>query len=270
MRRAIPSAGRPMVLPADIRFMNGMSVMFGVVFVLMALVILASWLFRQPIFNLSGITVRGDMTHNNAITLRANVAPRLVGNFFTINLAQTRAVFESAPWVRKAVVHRQFPNRLSVVLQEHQAVAYWGADDNTLLVNSFGEVFEANQAEVESADLPQLAGPPGQTPLVLQAYRRLVTQFEKLDMQLERLELTRQGSWRARLDSGAELELGHGSVDDIDGRTQRFIATLNQVSSRYGRDLESADLRYSNGYALKLKGVSTLSPGDKDYTQAKR
>jgi len=258
------------VLPVDIRFMNGMSMALGLLFVVMVLVLLTSWLFRQPIFNLSTITVRGDVTHNNAVTLRANVAPRLTGNFFTVNLAQTRAVFESAPWVRKAVVQRQFPDRLKVMLQEHQAVAYWGPEGDTRLVNSFGEVFEANQAEVESADLPQLNGPSGQTPLVLQAYRQLSLQFEKLDMQLERLELTGQGSWRARLDSGASLELGHGSVEEIEGRTQRFLATLNQVSSRYGRDLESADLRYGNGYALKLKGVTTLNPGDKDDRQVKR
>ena len=257
-------------MPLDIRFMNGMSMAFGLLFVLMGLLLLTSWLFRQPIFNLSAITIRGDVVHNNAVTLRANVAPRLAGNFFTVNLAQTRAVFESVPWVRQAVVQRQFPDRLKVVLQEHQAVAYWGPEGDTRLVNSFGEVFEANQAEVESADLPQLNGPSGQTPLVLQAYRQLSLQFEKLDMPLERLELTGQGSWRARLDNGAVLELGHGSVDDLEERTQRFIATLSQVSSRYGRDLESADLRYSNGYALKLKGVTTLNPGDKDNRLVKR
>ena len=264
------STGRPLLLPADIRFMNGLSATFGWLFVGMALVLLTSWLFRQPIFNLSAITVRGDVVHNNAVTLRANVAPRLAGNFFTVNLAQTRAVFESVPWVRQAMVQRQFPDRLKVVLQEHQAVAYWGPEGDTRLVNSFGEVFEANQAEVESADLPQLNGPSGQTPLVLQAYRQLSAQFEKVDMQLERLELTGQGSWRARLENGAALELGHGSIDDIVGRTQRFLATLNQVSSRYGRDLESADLRYGNGYALKLKGVTTLNASDKDDRQVKR
>ena len=250
--------------------MNGMSMAFGLLFVLMALLLLTSWLFRQPIFNLSAIAVQGDVTHNNAVTLRANVAPKLAGNFFTVNLAQTRTVFESVPWVRQAVVQRQFPDRLKVMLQEHQAVAYWGPEGDTRLVNSFGEVFEANQAEVEAADLPQLNGPTGQTPLVLQAYRQLSVQFEKLDMQLERLELTGQGSWRARLDSGAALELGHGSADEIESRTQRFITTLSQVSSRYGRDLESADLRYGNGYALKLKGVTTLNPGDKEDKKVKR
>lgn len=270
MRRAMPLPASAAALPADIRFMNAVTTAFGLVFVLMLLALALSWLVRQPLFNVSAIAVQGDVTHNNAVTLRANVAPRLAGNFFTVNLAQTRAVFESVPWVRKAVVQRQFPDRLKVVLQEHQAVAYWGSEGDTRLVNSFGEVFEANQAEVESADLPQLNGPSGQAPLVLQAYRLVSAQFEKLDMQVERLELTGQGSWRVRFEGGAAIEMGHGSLSEIESRTQRFVATLSQVSARYGRDLESADLRYSNGYALKLKGVTTLNPGDKDDRLVKR
>jgi cell division protein FtsQ len=250
--------------------MNALSNAFVCVFVLLALALLLSWLVRQSLFNLSAIRVQGDVTYNNAVTLRANVAPRLAGNFFTVNLAQTRAVFESVPWVRKATVQRQFPDRLKVVLQEHQPVAFWGAEGDTRLVNSFGEVFEANQAEVEAADLPQLNGPAGQAPLVLQAYRLVSAQFEKLDMPMERLELSGQGGWRASFEGGAVIELGHGSISEIESRTQRFIATLSQVSTRFGRDLESADLRYSNGYALRLKGVTTLNPGDKEDQKVKR
>ena len=250
--------------------MNGLSALFGLVFLLMALLLVMSWLERLPLFNLSAITVQGDVARNNAVTLRANVASRLTGNFFTVNLTQTRAVFESVPWVRTAVVQRQFPDRLKVVLQEHQAVAYWGTEGDSRLVNSFGEVFEANQAEVESALLPQLNGPAGQAPLVLQVYRLVAAQFKKIDMQVEGLELTGQGSWRARFESEATIELGHGSLSEIESRTQRFVATFNQASSRFGRDLESADLRYSNGYALKLKGVTTLNPGDKEDKKVKR
>ncbi len=264
------AASLPASLPPDIRLMNAVSAVFCLIFLAMVLALLVAWLMRQPLFSLSAISVQGDVAHNNAVTLRANVAPRLTGNFFTVNLSQTRAVFESVPWVRKAVVQRQFPDRLKVVLQEHQAVAYWGPEGDTRLVNSFGEVFEANQAEVEATDLPQLNGPAGLAPLVLQAYRLVSAQFDKLDMTIERLELTGQGSWRARFENGATIEMGHGSPSDIESRTQRFMATLSQVSSRYGRDLESADLRYSNGYALKLKGVTTLNPGDKDDKKVKR
>lgn len=271
MRRTLPlPVSMPASYPPDVRLMNALSLVFGLAFVAMVLAVLGAWLVRQSLFNLSAISVQGDVTHNNAVTLRANVAPRLAGNFFTVDMGRARAVFESAPWVRQAVVQRQFPNRLKVVLQEHQTVALWGPDGDTRLVNSFGEVFEANQGEVEADDLPQLNGPAGQAVLVLEAYRALSPLFDKFDAVLERLELTSQGSWRALLDSGAAIELGHGSIGEVSARTQRFLATLTQVSSRYGRDMASADLRYGNGYALKLRGVTTVNPGDKTDAKVKR
>ena len=262
------SALRSVALPLDVRLMNGLSLVLGLVFAFMLLGLAGAWLMRQSWFGLTAISVQGDLGHNNAVTLRANVAPRLAGNFFTVDLAKTRAVFESVPWVRKAVVQRQFPNRLKVTLQEHRAVAYWRPEGDSRLVNSFGEVFEANQGDVEADDLPQLEGPKGQAGLVLQAYRQLSPLFEKMDATVERLELTGQGSWRARLDSGAELELGHGSLDELQTRTQRFVSTLTQVVSRYNRGLESADLRYGNGYAIKLRGVTT--GGDQEDKKEKR
>ena len=260
----------PLPLPPDIRLMNALSFGLSLVFAAMALALVIAWLMRQSLFNLSAISVWGDLSHNNAVTLRANVAPRLAGNFLTVDLGRTRAIFESVPWIRRAVVQRQFPDRLKVVLQEHQAVAYWGPQSDSRLVNSFGEVFEANQGDVESDDLPHLNGPQGQAALVLQTYLRLAPLFDKLDAVLDELELTGQGNWRARLDSGAVLELGHGSLDEVQIRAQRFIATLTQVSDRFGRNFESADLRYSNGYALKLRGVTTLNPGDTTDRQVKR
>jgi len=39
---------------------------------------------------------------------------------------------------------------------------------------------------------------------------------------------------------------------------------VRQVTSRYQRPLEYADLRHTDGYAVRLKGVSTLiNAGDK-------
>lgn len=260
----------PTPMPLDVKLMNTLSVVLGLAFAAMLLALGVAWLMRQSLFSLSAIRVQGDLAHNNAVTLRANVAPRLAGNFFTVDLGATRAVFESVPWVRRALVQREFPNRLKVVLQEHKPVAIWGAEGEARLVNSFGEVFDANQGDVEAEDLPLLNGPAGQAPLVLQAYQVLSPLFDETDASLEQLQLSGQGSWRAQLDSGAVIELGHGSLDEIQTRTRRFIATLTQVSSRYGRDLESADLRYGNGYAVKLKGVTTGNPADKDDGKKKR
>lgn len=253
-----------MPAPFDVRLMNTAA---AALFVLCAVMLAGAglwWVLRNPVFSLAGITVNGDVTHNNAATLRANVAPRLRGSLFTLDLSQTRAAFEAVPWVRRAVVRRDFPNRLRVTLQEHQPVAYWGPEGDSRLVNSFGEVFEANVGDVEQDDLPRLQGPePALAAHVLAMFQAVAPLFEALDLTPSLLVLTGQGSWRLELDSGAEVELGRGGVDEVVPRVQRFAQTLTQVASRQGRRadaLESADLRYGDGYAVRLRGVTTGLP----------
>ena len=249
-----------MPAPFDVKLMNlAASALFAACFVLL-LAAGAWWALRNPLFAIGGITVQGDVAHNNAVTLRANVAPRLAGNFFTVNLAAARQAFEDVPWVRAAVVRRQFPNRLRVQLQEHRAVALWGTENESRLVNSFGEVFEADTGDLEQEGLPRLAGPEEQSGQVLAMYLALRPLFEPLDLTMERLALTVRGGWQVALDTGAVVELGRGTTEEIAERTQRFVQTLTQVTSRYGRTPEalvSADLRHADGYALRLRGVTT-------------
>lgn len=247
--------------PFDVRLMNITASVLFLVFGVLALGALAGWVGNHALFAIRAITVQGDVSHNNAVTLRANVLPRLGGSFFTLDLAQARESFQAVPWIRQAIVRREFPNRLKVILQEHQAVAYWGAEGDSRLLNSFGEVFEANTGEVEHELLPRLVGPTGQEPEVLAMYRALQPLFGDLDMAVDQLELTGRGSWVARLDTGAEVELGRGTQPEVLARTNRFLRTLTQVTARYNRRpdaVESADLRHPDGYALRLRGVSTV------------
>lgn len=247
--------------PVDVKLMNMTATVLFLAFVVLGAIATVRWVVRLPVFDVKGITVTGDVSHNNAVTLRANVAPRLTGTFFSMDLPRVRAAFEAVPWVRHAVVRRQFPNRLQVVLQEHQAVAYWGSDNELRLINNFGEVFEANVGEVEQDALPSLNGPEGQGVEVLTMYRAVAPLFEQLEMPVDGLELSVGGSWRVLLDTGATIELGRGGVAEISARVRRFLATLTQVTSRYARHanaVESADLRHENGYAIRLRGVSTV------------
>jgi len=250
--------------PFDVKLMNITS---AVLFALCFLMVVAAggwWVLRQPFFPLAGIRVDGQVAHNNAVTLRANVAPKLAGNFFTVDLASARSAFESVPWVRKAVVRREFPNRLHVTLSEQQAVAHWGDEAESKLVNSFGEVFEANTAEVDD-DLPRLSGPIEQASQVFGMYRTLQPLFEPYDLHLDVLTLSARGSWQAELDTGAVVELGRGQGDEVAARTQRFLRTLGQVTSKYGRtieSLESADLRHNDAYALRMRGITTVAVVD--------
>jgi cell division protein FtsQ len=251
----------PPAEPLDIRLMNGLAGLLLMVAALAVTAGLLGWAMRLPVFAIHGVTVTGDVAHYNAITLRANVMPRLQGTFFTLDVHAARKAFEGMPWVRNAVVRRDFPDRLRVQLQEHQAVAFWGTDDDSHLVNSFGEVFEANAGELEQDKLPRLIGPEHQSAQVLAMQRTLEPLLATLDLGLEQLELTARGGWHARLDNGASLELGSGSTQELVARTERFIKTITQATGHYKRSvehLEAVDLRHPDGYAIRLAGVNTL------------
>lgn len=259
MARAAPTP-----LPADIRLMNVTALVVAVLGLIALAAVAVLWVAKQPVFAVKAIRVEGDMAHNSVLTIRANTAPKLAGNFFTLDLSVARQAFEAVPWVRQAIVRRVWPNRLAVQLEEHRAAALWvnaasGDAAPDKLVNSFGEVFEANLGDVEDDALPTLRGPDGSSARLLTLFGRLTPVFATLDARIDGLTMSGRGSLHAELDSGAEVELGRGSDDEIVARTQTFVSTLPRVTGLYQRPLQSADLRHNDGYAVRLKGVSTAA-----------
>ena len=253
-------------LPGDVRLMHvTANVLYAVAGVALAALLL-NLAMRLPAFSLRVIQIEGDVARNSVSTIRANAAPRLAGNFFTTDLGRDKRAFESVPWVRQATIKRVWPNRLAVRLEEHHAAAVWGGNDAATdrLVNSYGEVFEANLGDVEDDSLPTLNGPEGSSIHMLAMLNRLGPILERIDARIDALALSGRGSWRVELDSGADVQLGRGSDDEVLARTERFIGTLTQVTARYQRPLEYADLRHNDGYAVRLKGITTVITPTKD------
>ena len=246
--------------PLDVRLLNITASVLFVVAGLIVVVGLVTWLVRQPVFSVHSIRVEGDVTRNSVSTIRANALPQITGNYFTLDLREAQRAFQGVPWVRQAVVRRVWPNRLDVALEEHRAAALWSMDEGSdQLVNTFGEVFQANVGDVEEDALPTLQGPEGSAAVVLATYHRLSPVFKRLELNMDTLSLSGRGSWHAGFDSGAEIELGRGSEVELVARAERFIGTVSQVIARYQRPLVSADLRHNEGYALRLKGITTTS-----------
>jgi cell division protein FtsQ len=266
-----PRSGEAAPAPLnDIRLMNATALVLGGVAAALVMATAVLWLARQPFFAIRTITVEGDVARNSLATIRANALPKIAGNFLSMDLGAAKRAFESVPWVRVAVVRRVWPNRLRVRLEEHRPVAIWGGASSEKLVNSFGEVFEANVGDVEDDALPTLSGPNGSSAHVLAMLGRIDAGFAPLGARVDELAFSGRGSWQATLDSGAVVELGRGSDDDVLARAARFVATVEQVTSRFQRPLQYADLRHHDGYAVRLKGVATTATGDADKSAAKK
>jgi cell division protein FtsQ len=162
------------------------------------------------------------------------------GNFFTVDIERLRQSLEKLPWVRNVSIRREFPQRLAVRLEEHQALARW---NNVALVNRQGEIFAAN---IEQA-LPSFIGQDGAAAEVTQQYAQFSQQLAALDLQVTQLALSPRHAWQLRLSNGMVLELGR---EDMQQRLARFVEvypySLVAIQSR----VKYVDLRYRNGFAV--------------------
>lgn len=252
------------VVTGDVRMMNVLAVVF--VLAALALIAAAGWsaMKSSPYLTLRTIRIDGDLAKTDLAALRAYAAPKVAGNFFALDLAHARTVFEAVPWVRRANVRRVWPNVLEVSIEEHRAVAFWDdGDGKSKLVNEYGEVFDANLGEADEA-LPVLRGPEGSARRMLIVHQQLVPVLEPLGSRLEQLRLSRRGSWQVVLENTTVIELGRagdqGDTAELLERTARFVRTVGEVQGRFGAPaIRHADLRHVNGYALRLDGVTTAA-----------
>jgi cell division protein FtsQ len=196
---------------------------------------------RLPIFPIRELEVGGQITHTTHDQVQEIVARELKGNFFTLNLEQSRAAFEKLPWVRKANVRRQWPDRLQVELEEQVAVARWR---DSALVNNYAEVFQAASNEA----LPVFVGPDGTAPELYRRYQAFAGTLGILGKRPKEIVLSDRGAWRLTLDDGQILELGREQMDE---RLQRYVAAYPRTLAQLPAMRLRIDLRYPNGFTVR-------------------
>ena len=203
---------------------------------------------HQPVFSLNEIRIVGApgyVTHGQvaAITQRD-----FRGTFFTLDIERLRNSFEKLPWVRKVDVRRQWPDRVDVVIEEHKPLARWGTD---AMVNTQGEVFQADY----EVPLPRFSGPAGTSKEVAIQYDIFRRDFAAIGREPVQVHLSPRRAWQVRLDNGLTLEVGR---EQVAARVARFLSAYPQAIAPLGRRAAGVDLRYSNGFAVRVPGLAQL------------
>ncbi|MGH8669828.1 MAG: cell division protein FtsQ/DivIB [Burkholderiales bacterium] len=201
-------------------------------------------LVRSPWFPVISIDVTHALQKTTRQQIEAATKDRVGGNFFAVAPAEVRAGLEQLPWVRRASVRRVWPDRLEVELEEHEALARWGDE---ALINSHGERFQGSS----EARLPVLFGPAGAEHEVAWRYARFSALVAPLGAQLERVVLTPRYAWQLRLSSGLHIMLGRDG-DVAEARLRKFVEVYPGTLGRMARKHEYVDLRYPNGFALRV------------------
>jgi cell division protein FtsQ len=217
------------------------------------------WVARQPMFELRVVKVQGaneaPLRYVDAATVRSAALPRIRGNFFTADLSAVRTAFEMVPWVQRASVRREWPNKLVVSVDEYQVLGAWGEHDGRLL-SVDGYLFTANLDEAEAEGrLPQLQGPDGSAHEVAERLADLRHWLAPLKLAPRELQLSKRYAWTARLNNGITLKLGRiQERETFRLRVERFVNAYPRLAAQLSGRIESIDMRYPNGLAYRIRG----------------
>ena len=197
---------------------------------------------HQPVFSLNEVRVVGAPGYVTLDQVEAIAQRDFRGTFFTLDIVRLRASFEKLPWVRKADVRRQWPDRVDVVIEEHKPLARWGSD---ALVNIHGEVFEA----AYDAMLPVFSGPTGTAYEIAIQYGVFKRELAVIGREPREVQLSPRRAWRVRLENGMTLEVGR---EQVAARLARFLNAYQHTIAPLGRRADYVDLRYANGFAVRV------------------
>jgi cell division protein FtsQ len=207
-----------------------------------------AWLSDPARFPLNTVEITGDLDHVDRAALERRLLPAAVGGFFSVDVAAVSLAARDEPWVKRALVRRVWPDKLVVEIVGHRAIARWGKDG---LLSDSGEVFAV--AGPLPDHQPALSGPDGAPPpRQFAAYDR----FSRLLDGLPPVRAVRQearGAWQIGLANGLTVIVGR---KDVAARLKRFAAVYKSRLAGVAPPIDSVDLRYSDGFAVRFKPAS--------------
>jgi cell division protein FtsQ len=218
--------------------------------VLVAVSILGSWWLLQPdTLPIKRVQVEGQFRYLDQKDVYDALGNLASGGFFNVDVRAVKHAAESLPWVDRASVKRVWPDTLQVEIKEQVPLARW--NDNKL-INIHGVLFEPPVKSLPDK-LPLFSGPTGTEQKVAEQYQDLSKQLASVGLIIEELRLTNRRAWDLRLKNNVALLLGKTASNE---RLERFVAVYPRVLKEKVLRIESVDLRYTNGFAVRWKETS--------------
>ena len=149
-------------------------------------------------------------------------------------------------------MRRQWPQDVYVRFTEQKLAARWGTD---AFLNQVGDVVRVGGNDLP-AGLPQLDGPDGTGPQVIEHYTGFGRILAAAGLKLERITLTPRRSWRLVLAGGMVIVVDREQPEQ---KLERFARVYVKALMPLASDIKQVDLRYTNGFALQETGGRSAS-----------
>lgn len=219
---------------------------------MVALIFFATYAFNQlkrtQYFPIKEVKIAG-IQHVSHEDVQRLLLPLVNKGFFSVSVEHIRETLNQLPWVSDASVQRVWPNQIRIQVLEKSPFALW---NNEKLLSTSGQLFTPSRDSFP-ADLPEFAGPEGAQLKMMENYSKINKVLAPLHFKVTRFELSPAHIWSLTLNNGIKLNIGH---KDILTRVGDFVKVYPKIIGNRASEVNSVDLRYSNGLAVRWKTSS--------------
>lgn len=223
------------------------------------------------------VVIEGELQYLDKNKIMTALTEKFSDGYISADLNLMREVLLQQPWIKDVSLRRKWPANVSVFIEEHKPMAFWNKDS---YISESGDVFKPLYID-RRLNLPQLNGPETQHVNVLKFMNVLYNQMALINFEVKRLSLDERRSWQLTIverhnEDKAEIRhLGkernnvqrnirqnEQQIIDVklgrfntEKRLQRFIEVIPALSAEFKKSnnkVETIDMRYPNGFAVKM------------------
>ena len=203
---------------------------------------------QRPI---QSVAIEGDFVRVTRAEMADLINPLIVDGFLRQPLSTIKQEIERHPWIASVNISRRWPDTLAVSIQEQQAIARWG--DKGFL-NIYGD-FVKIEGNAYLYTLPLIDGNLDQSQVLMQRYQQFAQLLQPYGLQVNALQTDARDEMEVRIAGGLTLHLGQ---DQVLEKFQRFVLVLERSLKPRLHEIESIDMRYNNGLAVRWNTNSDI------------
>lgn len=195
------------------------------------------------------VVIEGEIKFTSEQDVLVAVNSFISESLLLVDMVEIKHELERMPWIRSVTIRREWPDTLVLSVTEEKAIARWG---DRQLLNQDGVIFSPDNF-VGLEYLAVLNGPSGSARKVMEQYQLFNQLLYQRGLKIAELDLNERGAWQLMLGNGVEVQIGNS---DVMTRMRRLVGFLDPFFMEQMVTVETIDLRYNSGIAVKNKTIT--------------
>jgi len=219
------------------------------ILILSVFVGLSFFLLRMPnLWPIEKIAVIGDVKHVTQKQLASILSSEGNAGMLTVDLSDLRHKISQMPWVKNVQIRKSWPDTLSFIFEEYEPIAIV----NNSYLTETGNLVEQSGYQHKEHILTLVIneskiGKPLDLLLLVKRMQKIQKSLTSHQLAIENMEISESNSWLIRIENKFLIKIGRKKQLE---RIENFLQVYAAIENK--NKLESIDLRYSNGLAVKL------------------